>query len=174
MIARAEAPRKHELAGWVPMLLTLHNAEEALALYYYLPRVPALLPAPLASFEARLSYPEMLTGLVLVSVLAALVAALAWRSPDSRGAWWALLVIEATMALNAIAHVATALLVFRGYGPGLVTAVAVNGPYAIYFFRRAAREQWVSRRALWATLPAALLLHGPLLLAGLWFASLIA
>lgn len=165
-------PSRRQLAWWVPVLLTLHNAEEALTFKEYLPRLPALLPEPLASFEARLSYPEMLAALVALSAIATLIAAFASLSGNSRRAWWPLLALEAAVALNVIVHVAGALLVFRGYAPGLITAVAVNAPFAIYFFRRAAREQWVTPAALWATVPAAFILHGPVLIAGLWVAGL--
>jgi hypothetical protein len=173
MTARAGSPGKRELVLWVPVLVTVHNVEEALGFKSYLPRLPVLLPEPFASFEARLSYPAMLGALVTVSALAILIAACAWFRSESRGALWALLAVEATMALNVVAHVTSAVVVFRGYGPGLITAVAVNGPFAIYFFRRAAREQWVSQEALWATIPMALLLHGPVLIAGLWLAALV-
>ena len=84
---------------------------------------------------------------------------------------WLLISIEAALALNVVAHVVTAAVVFRGYGPGVITAVAVNAPFAIYFFRRVSYEQWVTPRALWATMPMALLLHGPVLIGGLWLAT---
>jgi hypothetical protein len=139
---------KRTLVWLVPALLTLHNAEEALAFKSYLPRLPALLPEPFATFEARLSYATLLMALGVVSALAVLVAAIASIRSRSRFALWLLIALEATVALNVLAHVGSAVLVFGGYGPGLITAVAVNAPFAIYFFRRVAREQWVSAPAM--------------------------
>jgi hypothetical protein len=145
--------------------------EEALAFRTYLPRTGDLLPEPLASVAATLSYPLMLVALAVVSVLAFLVALAAATWPQSPRALWALLALEGVVALNVIAHVLTAVLVFHGYGPGLATAILVNAPFAIYCFRRALRERWVSTAALGAIVPAALILHGPILIGGLWLAG---
>ena len=90
---------------------------------------------------------------------------------ESPRALWVFLVFEATVALNAVAHVVSAVVLFKGYGPGLATAVLINTPLAIYCLLRASRERWVSRAALRATLPAALILHGPILFGGIWLAS---
>lgn len=46
-------------------------------------------------------------------------------------------------------------------------------PFVLYCYTRAGREQWVGSTALRATLPAALVLHGPVLLAGLWLATIL-
>jgi hypothetical protein len=39
----------------------------------------------------------------------------------------------------------------------------------VYLLGRSAREHWLSARALWALVPAAIVLHGPLLAALLVF-----
>jgi hypothetical protein len=158
--------------AWLSLgLFTLHNMEEALAFRTYLPRTPRLLPEPFASIAATLSYPVMLGALAVVSVLALFVtlATAAW--PQSSRALWVFLTMESVLALNVIAHVLSALVVFHGYGPGLATALLVNAPFAMYCFRRARRERWVSTAAMRATVPAALLLHGPILMGGLWLAG---
>jgi hypothetical protein len=136
-----------------------------------LPEVPTLLPPPFATVAARLTYPTMLIALAVVSLLTVAVAIAVSRDPDARWALWLLLVIEATMALNALSHALLSLVIFRGYAPGVVTALLVNVPFAVYCFRRASRQNWVSTRALGATIPAALIVHGPLLAGGLWLAS---
>ena len=153
------------------VLFTLHNVEEALAFRTYLPRVGTLLPERFASLAPALSYPMMLIALATVSALAFLVALAAATWPHSPLATWTLLTMEAVVGLNVIAHVLSAIFVFHGYGPGLVTALLINAPFAIYCFRRAHRERWVSTAALGATVPAALILHGPILFGGLWLAG---
>jgi hypothetical protein len=155
----------------VPIFLTLHNAEEALAFRTYMPRMRTLLPEPFASLEASLSYAAMFGALTVLSALAFLIALAAAARPQSRRALWALLVLEATVGVNVIAHLLSAVFVFHGYGPGLATALMINAPFAIYCFRRARREQWLSTAALRATIPASLILHGPILLGGLWLAG---
>lgn len=155
----------------VPILFTLHNAEEAVAFRTYLPRMAASLPEPFTSVAAALSYTVMLVALAVVSVLAVLVALAAATWPQSPRALWALLVLEAVIGLNVIAHVLSATLVLHGYGPGLATALLFNAPFTIYCFRRARSEHWISNAALAATVPAAVLVHGPLLIGGLWLAG---
>lgn len=158
--------------AWLALgLLTLHNAEEALAFRAYLPQMSPLLPEPFASLATTLSYPVMLVALTMVSALALLVILATATWPQSSRTLWAFLTLEAVLALNVIAHVVSALVVFHGYSPGLATALLVNAPFAMYCFRRALRERWVSTTGLLATVPAALLLHGPILLGGLWFAG---
>jgi hypothetical protein len=71
------------------------------------------------------------------------------------------------MLLNVFPHVAAAA-ALRSYSPGLATALVFNLPFSILLFRRAIRQQWVSRRALAWLPPAALLVHGPGLFALLW------
>jgi hypothetical protein len=155
----------------VPILLTLHNAEEALAFPAYMRRMRTLLPEPFASLEASLSYSTILGALTVLSALAFLIALFAAARPKSQGTLWALLVLEAAVGVNVIVHLLSAVIVFHGYGPGLATALMINAPFAIYCFRRAQREQWLSPAALRATIPASLILHGPILLGGLWLAG---
>jgi hypothetical protein len=154
----------------IPILLTVHNAEEAFAFRTCLPRMPALLPNALGNLQKSLSYPVMLGALALVSALAFLVTFAAVARPASRRLLWVVLVLEAAVGLNVFGHVVGAVTIFRGYGPGLASAVLINAPFAVYCFRRARREEWISPAALRATIPAALILHGPVLLAGLWLA----
>jgi lysylphosphatidylglycerol synthetase-like protein (DUF2156 family) len=159
------------LVWLIPILLTVHNAEEALAFHAYLPRMRTLLPGPLARLEVSLSYSAILGALAVLSALAFLLALAAAARPESRRTLWALLVVEAAVGVNVIAHLVTAVTVFHGYGPGLATALMINAPFAIYCFRRVQREQWVSPAALRAAVPASLILHGPVLVAGLWLAG---
>jgi hypothetical protein len=155
----------------IPALLTLHNAEEAFALRGALPRLRTALPEALAAAAARLTYPMLVQALVGLSVLTFGVAVIVVARPTSRAALWLLLALEVTVGINAIAHLASAALVFRGYGPGLATGILINAPFAVYCMRRAQREHWLSQTALRATVPAALLLHGPVLVGGLWLAT---
>lgn len=155
----------------VPIFFALHNAEEALAFRVYLPRIPVLLPEPFASLVTPVSYQVLLIALAAVSILWLLAALAAATWPQSPLTLWTLLTLEAVVGLNVIAHVLSAFVVFHGYGPGLATALLINAPFAIYCFRRVRRERWVSTAALGATIPAALILHGPILLGGLWLAG---
>jgi hypothetical protein len=146
----------------VPVLLALHNAEEALFFHRYLPLVVARLPSTWQAIAGPITLGQVWLALALVTLLPFGLAA--WAvGRGSSVALWLLLLVQATVLLNVLWHVAAATLFFDGYAPGLVTAVAINLPFSIYLLRRAAREEWVSTRARWALLPGALALHGPAL-----------
>ena len=115
----------------------------------------------------------MVQALAVLSVGAFVLAAMADRNRDSQRLLWYLLSLQAAIGLNVIAHVVSAVVVFRGYGPGLITALAFNAPFTAYCFRRASREQWLGLTALRATALAALVLHGPVLLGALWLAAVL-
>jgi len=155
----------------IPTFLALHNAEEAFAFRSGWPRVRGVVPEPFAVIAARLTPAVFAQVLIALSVLAFSLAAFVAARPASRAALWLLLTLETTVAINVVAHLATAALVFRGYVPGLATAVLLNAPFAVYCIRRSWREQWLSRTALRAMVPAAFVLHGPVLLGGLWLAA---
>jgi Protein of unknown function with HXXEE motif len=147
----------------VPVLMALHNAEEALFFPRYLPLVLARLPDSWRALAGPLTLGQVWTALVLVTLLPVALAGWASVRPESRTPVWLLLLIQATLLLNVLWHTSAAVLVFDGYAPGLVTALLLNLPFSVYLLRRAAREQWVPRPALWALFPGALLMHGPIL-----------
>ena len=146
-------------AFWlVAALLAIHDAEEALAFPRYLPLVLARLQS-----IPRVTYQQMLAALAVVTLVPVVVVAWAQARPASRAALWAVLLIQTVMLVNVVSHVAVATFLLRGYGPGLATALALNLPWSIYLLRRARREEWLGRGAFVALLPAALVVHGPLL-----------
>jgi hypothetical protein len=158
MPADAPAPR----ALWsIPAALALHNMEEALTFPRYLPLVRERVPDVARPIVARLDAGGMRAALVWVTLAALLVVAWAVRRPESRLARWCVLAAQSTVALNVVSHVVVSLVILRGYGPGLVTALAVNAPLSAYLFRRARAEQWIAPWS-WRLLPiAAVVLHGP-------------
>ena len=147
----------------IPLLLAVHNAEEAFLFPRYLPLVVGRLPEGWRHIAGALTLGQVGTALALVTLIPLLLAIWAARQPDSAIPLWLLLLVQATVLLNVLWHVSTAAVVFGGYAPGLVTAVLINLPFSIYLLRRAAREGWVNRREMWALVPGALLMHGPLL-----------
>jgi len=120
---------------------------------------------------AGLSYPRLLVALAAATLVPLAVVAWAQRRAAPPAALWGALLVQAVVLLNVVAHVATAVLLTRGYTPGLATAVVVNLPFSLYLLRRAERERWLGRGALVALAPAALAVHGPLLLALLMLAA---
>ena len=160
--ARAHAPR----ALWlIPAALALHNLEEAVTFPRYLPVVRARLPDLARPIAAELEPNGLRVALVWVTLLAVAVTAWAVLRPRSPIARWCALAVQAVVALNVVSHLALSVALLRGYAPGLATALGVNAPLSVYLFRRAWREHWIAPRGWWLLPPAAVLLHGPGLLA---------
>ncbi len=155
-----------QAAVWaVPLLLAIHNAEEALTFPRYLPEVREHPPYFLRSVAESLHYDALFIALVVVTVVPALVSLWSWRRPQSRAAFWCVMLIQATVFLNVFAHMSSVITVFRGYGPGVLTALAINLPFSIYLFRVARRGGWLTRPETIWLFPAALMVHGPGLIA---------
>jgi uncharacterized protein with HXXEE motif len=161
--------RSRSVLWLVPILLAVHNAEEALFFPRYLPFVLYRLPAGWQAVIAPLTTGQVGAALAVVTAVAFIVAWWSYQRPDSAVALWLVLLIQGTVLLNVVWHLAAAVVLFGGYAPGVVTALLINLPFSVYLLRRAARERWLSRRARWALVPAAIVLHGPLLAALLVF-----
>ena len=159
------AMRSRSVLWLVPILLAVHNAEEALFFPRYLPFVLYRLPAAWQALIAPLTTGQVGAALAVVTAVAFIVAWWSYHRPDSAVALWLVLLIQATVLLNVVWHAAAAVVLFGGYAPGVATALLVNLPFSVYLLRRAARERWLDRRALWLLAPAAVVLHGPLLAA---------
>ncbi|HEX2779204.1 MAG TPA: HXXEE domain-containing protein, partial [Gemmatimonadaceae bacterium] len=156
------------IAGLAALFLVLHDAEEAVAFHRYLPQVAEKLPSLMRPVAERITYPALLWALAVVTIIGVSIALWVVMRSESRAALWSLLVLEVTLAVNVLSHLVGAVVVFRGYSPGLATAALVNAPFAAYVIRRAVRERWVSGTALATSVPAALIIHGPVLLGSLW------
>ncbi len=145
----------------VPLALLLHNVEEALGMRAALPRLEVVWSGLIGERATLPSTHQYHLALITVTALAFGVYLLARRwDPASYG----LVVLQGVMALNVVSHVFGATLV-RGYAPGLITAVVVEGPVSALVFQRIRREGWLSRTQ-WRLLPLlVVLLHGPALLA---------
>jgi hypothetical protein len=147
----------------VPILLAIHNAEEA---WGGLGRLQPVLAARLPSWLAPLLGSERgwLLAVALVTLVPWVALLLGGLDRHDSAAARVLVIVQAVMTLNILSHVGGALLL-RGYAPGVATALLLYVPFGARFFPLAWRERWVNPR-LFAWLPAiAVALHGPALAA---------
>jgi hypothetical protein len=158
---------RHAALLLVPVLITIHNAEEALFMPATLRVLPGRVPAELA--RAIPSYPQFLVALVIVAALAWAT----WLLGRERSAGVALLLLlKAVMLVNVVSHVGSAIFL-RRYAPGLVTALALNLPFSIHLLRRAIKERWIARRTVPILAAGAVVIHGPGILGVMWVAGRI-
>jgi len=121
-----------------PVAVALHNAEEAIWLPVWDARHAAELPIrPPGAVEFRVV-------LVVLTLAAFAVTYLSSRrGPESIWAYLTFGSIVTMLANVVVPHVPAAIL-FRGYAPGVVTAVLINLPLTSWLAWRAVREGWVS------------------------------
>jgi Protein of unknown function with HXXEE motif len=121
-----------------PLAVTLHNGEEAIWMPGWDARHAAQLPAhPPGAVEIRLA--------LLVLTVAAWVATFFSVRKGERSIWAYLLFgYIVAMLVNVFVPHVPAMVMFRGYAPGGVTAVLINLPVMTVLALRAVRERWVA------------------------------
>lgn len=120
-----------------PIAVTLHNAEEAIWMSRWTASHAVQLPVrpPGAA--------EMWAALVVFTVAAFAVTYLSTRrGPESIWAYLTFGYIVAMLANVFVPHVPAAI-VFRGYAPGVLTAVLINLPVMSILAIRMLRDGWV-------------------------------
>jgi len=120
-----------------PIAVTLHNGEEALSMpawdAIHRDRLP-LHPSTAAIWAALF---------VLTAAAYVLTALSAKRGPQSTPAYLLFGSIAAMLINVLVPHVPVAI-VFKGYAPGVITAVLINLPLMSILLFLALRERWVS------------------------------
>jgi hypothetical protein len=160
-------------ASWyllVGLAFAVHNGEEALVAGTMLELLQQQSPAFLRDLYAGVTVRELQADLLILSVAGLVLSAVARRDPAKPAAAFSMLVFAAVLGLNAIAHISLSVAT-QAPIPGIVTSVAITLPVAVLLFRQARREKWVSATAFLAIVPAALLVHGPLLAAFIWIST---
>lgn len=119
------------------VVVALHNLEEALTMPVWIEReLPALL--------ARTGWPvtppsrlDLYAGLVMVTIVPAVILAAASREAAGRWALRAGLLIAGIFFWNAFVPHLTSAIALRDYTPGVVTAALLTLPWAVGVFRTA-------------------------------------
>lgn len=119
-------------------------------------------PRFLRSFYSQVDVSDLRFGLAVLTLLGVALALIAIRIPRATGSAYAMLVFATVIGINAFAHIVLSV-IFRAYMPGLLTAICLCLPVAIALWYRAWKDAWIPRTWIWTLVPAALLVHGPLL-----------
>ena len=126
-----------QLQWLFPIAVTLHNSEEAIWMPSWTHEHAAQLPVnPPGAVEIRLA-------LFMLTLAAFLLTYLSTRKgPRSLWAYLLFGYIVAMLANVFVPHLPASLW-FRGYTPGLVTALLINLPIMSFLALRAVRDGWV-------------------------------
>ena len=133
------------------VVIALHNAEEAVTARAFLPRVGeyvARVPALKDATVVPPSLAQLYIALVIVTLVPALLIGWATTGRESGAKREVVAVVAAALMWNVFLPHLSAMIAFRGYAPGGVTALAVNLPFCVYFFRRSLNEGMLTRGQL--------------------------
>lgn len=133
--------------GLIPVLVALHNAEE----------YPRIVPYA-RRHGVQIGKTQMLVAVLLVTLLPIPITARATRGASASWDRILSLAVPAALFVNALGHLGQTLWL-RDYWPGTITGIGLNAPFALYLYRRAAAEGYLSTRqlAVAAALGAALM-----------------
>lgn len=120
-----------------PIAVTLHNGEEALFM-------PAWDVAHSNQIPLHPRAAVIWLALLLLTAIAYVITALsAKRGPQSVWAYLLFGYIAATWVNVFVPHIPAAIF-FRGYAPGVITAVLINLPLMSILLFQVVRDHWVS------------------------------
>lgn len=140
----------------------LHNSEEWLLATQMLQFMQSDAPEFVRHVYAGITVPELRAVLLILTSVVLLVIATAASFASTVTAAFGTMVLAALLGLNAVFHIA--LFIDTGaYAPGLVTGVMVSLPIAVVLLVQARRQRWTPAPAFLAVVPAAFLVHGPVL-----------
>jgi hypothetical protein len=155
---------RRALLWLVPLFITVHNLEEMAFMPVFMAgwpdKVPGWATALLPAGFFPPSYHQFLVILLVVTILPYAFALLG-GSRQARAPRTILLAgTQMVMLINVLSHVVS-MNVVNGYVPGLVTALAINLPFSVYFFAAALHESWLRWSDFAYLVSVAVILHGP-------------
>jgi hypothetical protein len=147
----------------VIIFLAVHNLEEAVTMGAYFTRIDALLKsihAPASLLASRPTLTQFYLALVGATIFPLVIVIIANTGRPARFKPYLVAILQAMVLVNVFAPHVPAALALGGYAPGVLTAVFINLPFSIYFFRRSLREAYIT----WKGLVVAIAIALPLLM----------
>lgn len=140
----------------------LHDGEEWLLAPQMLQFMQSDAPDFVRNVYAGITVPDLQGVLLILTSVVLVVIATAARFASTAAGAFVTMVLAALLGLNAVFHIAMSIDT-RIYVPGLFTAVLVSLPTAVALLVQARRQRWTPTPAFVAVVPAAVLVHGPVL-----------
>jgi hypothetical protein len=141
----------------VPVVLTLHNIEEALTMPRWVMQNLLFIQSNLP-FDVQLYFTpsQLLLSLGIATVVPIAVTMLCIKR------LFFLFLLQAIILINVfVPHIAVSLRTLN-YNPGVLTAVCFNLPFSLYLFRRAFREDYLARREIASLFLVAFFVYPPI------------
>ena len=160
----------------VPVVLTLHNIEEALTMPQWVMHNLAFIQNSVPfGIQIYFTPRQLLTSLGIATIVPIFVTVLCIQGEKRSKRLFFLFLLQAVIFLNVFVPHIAGLLRMLDYNPGLLTAIGFNLPFSLYLFRRAYREEYLARREITSLFLIAALVYPPIAwllhAAGEWIAK---
>jgi hypothetical protein len=165
-------PNKFTLLWLVPVLFLVHNIEEGLYMRETMDHVRAGMPRFLRVILPPVSYEQFLVSLILVTAVVFFLAIVGELDRERSWGVYCMLGVQMVLLLNVAAHLTT-MVVVRSYTAGVATSLLVNLPFSVFLFQRAIRERWIGLAGFLLLIPAAAVIHVPVLFGFLYVSGFI-
>src|SRR5512145_1476510 len=129
----------------VPIILTIHNIEEAPFMEGWSKRLPL-------KVHPTVSTRQFVIAVIFLTVAGFLVTYLGIGYLANQTGYLMVLGIQAILLFNVfVPHLATTIR-FRMYSPGVITAILITLPFSYYLFQRALNENIINWNQFWILL----------------------
>ncbi len=148
---------------YIPIVLTIHNMEEALTMPDWMVLYEGLVKqqVPFMS-HLQFSSRQLYISLSLVTVVPAIVTWFCLRGKLRRNGILTLLTLQAIILWNALIPHAVGWIFLGMYNPGTVTAVIFNIPFSIFLFYRIRTSGIISEKLIVRSIGMGLVIYLPL------------
>jgi hypothetical protein len=135
-----------EILLWlVPIFFTLHNLEEASFMERGLQRLPL-------KIHPKVSTRQFVIAVTFLTLAGFLLTYVGVESLEPQTGYLIVLGIQAILLFNAFVPHIAAMIRFRMYTPGVVTAMLITLPFSFYLFRRTLNENILNWTEFWILL----------------------
>jgi hypothetical protein len=156
-------PDMKRLWWFIPMLLTVHNIEEALTMPQWMSvHLPMLRETILFMDEIQFSSKQLYLSLLFVTIIPFLVIYVCQRGASSQRKTAVMLILQSIIFWNALMPHISGVFVLGMYNPGTITASLFNIPFSMYLYRRVRQAGIVSNAALQKCIFAGLITYLPI------------
>lgn len=147
----------------IPVLLALHNIEEALTMpSWVMMHLPMLQSKFFFLRFVSFSSLQIYISLLLVTAGPFLLAWICLQAPLTKGKVFLMLILQSVVGWNALVPHLSGVVLLGMYNPGTVTAVVCNLPFTVYLLRKSMREGIISRKEVQGIVLTGLAVYVPL------------
>jgi hypothetical protein len=126
----------------VPIILTIHNIEEAPFMEGWSKRLPL-------KIHPTVTTRQFVTAVTFLTLAGFLITCFGVEYLANQAGYLIVLGIQAILLFNTfVPHLATTIR-FRMYSPGVITAMLITLPFSYYLFQRALNENIINWNQFW-------------------------